>query len=68
MLLNAAAHPCASRLLILRPERNRVIAELIIAVQCFNVGSPLGSQVKVISLVFVFEEESLVPEQARDHV
>ena len=69
MLSQTATHPGPRLLLaVFWPERNILSSKLVSGVQCLDIGSPLGSEVKVVPFPLMLEEEPLVAEETRDDV
>ena len=69
MLSQTATHPRSRLFLaVFRPERNILFSKLISGVQCLDIGSPLGSEVKVVPFPLMLEEEPFVAEETRDDV
>ena len=62
VLLDAAADPSPRRLLIVRPEWDRLVSELVVRVQRLNVWPPSWLALEVSVLPLMLEEEPLVTE------
>ena len=68
MLSDTATYPGPRRILVIRPEGDRGVVPGVVRVECLHIVSPFRSQIEVVSLPLMLEEETLITEQTRDGV